>query len=120
MSANGLGTISFRSSKFVDTSVGVDGQDSSSSQITGDRAIFISNDGERLTERLENISHKKRWVRLHPDTLDDVFADWVPVADDGCELLDTSKMDSVSSGADSKKRKHYKSSVCDYLTPLFN
>lgn len=114
MSDTQPGTISFRTSRFVDTHVGFDGQDPSSSRVIGDRGIFISNDGERRTERLENITHKKRRFRLNPDALDDVLANWVPLAEDSVELEDTSKMDSVSGGVvnpDSRKRKSYKSSV---------
>jgi hypothetical protein len=116
MPANVPGTISFRSTKVIDTRIGFDGQDPSRSQITGDRGIFISNDGERQTERLDNISHKRRRVALNPTALDDALAKWVPVATND-ELLDLSKMDSVSGasmGPGDKKRKSYKSSVCAF------
>ncbi|KAJ7017744.1 hypothetical protein C8F04DRAFT_1214941 [Mycena alexandri] len=105
------GTLSFRSSRFIDTHVGAEGKDPASSQIIGDRRIFISNDGKRLTERLDNISHKKRKLRLSPDALDDALANWVPVAEGDCDLTDISQLDAVSGGStNSKKRKAYASS----------
>jgi hypothetical protein len=48
--------------------------------------------------------------------LDDALAKWVPVATND-ELLDLSKMDSVSGasmGPGDKKHKSYKSSVCAF------
>jgi hypothetical protein len=121
MPTNGSGTLSYRSTKVVDTRIGFDGQDPSDSQLTGDRAILISNDGERQTERLDNITHKRRRVALNPDALDDALAKWVPVNVDSGHLLDLSKMDSISGASTSvdpgKKRKSYKSSVCNYSHP---
>ncbi|KAJ7457084.1 hypothetical protein FB451DRAFT_602089 [Mycena latifolia] len=103
------GTLSFCSTKFVDACIGIDGEDSSSSHITGDRGIFISNDGERRAEHLHNITLKKRRLRLHPNRLHDSLAQWVPVADNGDEP--TEQMDSVSAtGPNTKKRKTYVSS----------
>jgi hypothetical protein len=63
---------------------------------------------------LENITHKKQRVCLNPNALDDALANWIPVDDDGDELCDTIRMDSVSTPSldpDSRKHKYYKSSV---------
>ncbi|KAF7335028.1 CxC2 domain-containing protein [Mycena venus] len=109
---NPPGTISFRSSKYIDTQIGFEGQDASTSKVTGDRAIFISDDGERQTERLDNIAHKKRRVHLNPSALDDALAQWIPVADTGYESLDMRKLGSISGSSEDsnqKKRKYYKS-----------
>ncbi|KAJ7165276.1 hypothetical protein C8R46DRAFT_1220409 [Mycena filopes] len=101
----------FRSSRFIDTHVGVEGKDPASSQIIGDCGIFISDDGERVTEHLLNPTHKKRRTRLNPDALDDALAKWIPVAEGDCDLSDTTRLDSVSGGStESKKRKAYSSS----------
>ncbi|KAJ6458992.1 hypothetical protein C8R45DRAFT_913193 [Mycena sanguinolenta] len=103
-------TISFRSSKYINTQIGFEGQDASSSQLTGDRGIFISNDGERHIERLDNIAHKKRRVRLNPEALDDALARWIPVAAED-DSLDLEQLDSISGGdgESTRKRKYYKS-----------
>jgi hypothetical protein len=115
-----FGTLSYRSTKIIDTRIGFEGQDVSHSQITGDRAILISNDSERQTDRLDNISHKRRQMALNPDALDDALAKWVPVNDSGHDSLDLNKMDSISGASTSvdhgKKRKSYKSSVCGIIS----
>jgi hypothetical protein len=86
--------------------------------ITGDRGIFISDDGDRRAETLLNITHKKRRVRLNPEDMNDSLAAWVPVRDFDGELCeeDWAAMDAISgSSADDDlargKRKSYVSSV---------
>ncbi|KAJ7466765.1 hypothetical protein B0H11DRAFT_1921662 [Mycena galericulata] len=96
--------ITFRSARFVDSSVGMDGDDAGSSTIVGDRGIYISADGTRRTEELLNQAHKKRRLRLKPSKLRDALAEWIPVGDADVDEL-SEKMDSVSS-----KRKRYDSS----------
>ncbi|KAJ6491118.1 hypothetical protein C8R45DRAFT_1096639 [Mycena sanguinolenta] len=102
--------------RYIDMQIGFDGQDAARSQVTGDRGIFISNNGECQIERLDNISLKKRRFRLNPGALDDVLALWVPVADGDDDSLDLEKLDSISGGSSTdgdrgtKKRKFYKNS----------
>lgn len=91
------------------------------SVVTGDRSIRISDDGAHQMERLHNITHKKRRVRLLPEGLDDSLAEWIPVPESGCRI--TKAMDAVSgSSADTAgtaKRKSYASSVRYPLLILF-
>ncbi|KAJ6449029.1 hypothetical protein C8R47DRAFT_999334 [Mycena vitilis] len=103
------GTLSFRSSRFVDTSVGIGGENPTESTPTGDRGILISDDGARRIESLRNITYKKRRVRLRPDKLNDSLAEWIPVLEDN-ELGDELRaaLDEIS--AESGKRKSYTSS----------
>ncbi|KAJ7807053.1 hypothetical protein B0H13DRAFT_2386681 [Mycena leptocephala] len=105
------GTFSFRASRFVDTSVGMAGEGLNDSTLTGDRGILISDDGERRTELLRNITFKKRRIHLRPDKLHDSLAEWIPVLDDddiGDDLRAT--LDAISGSTDSGKRKGYTSS----------
>ncbi|KAJ7889257.1 hypothetical protein B0H13DRAFT_1888092 [Mycena leptocephala] len=107
-------TLSFRGCHFVDTRVGMDGEGPDDSTRTGDRGIFISDDGERRSETLRNVIYKKRRIRLRPDRLNDSLAQWIPVFDDA-ELSEDLRatLDSISSGSDtpgSGKRKTYDSS----------
>jgi hypothetical protein len=110
-------TLRFRASRYVDTTVGMDGESTEDSTRTGDRGIFISEDGERRAETLRDISYKKRRIRLRPEGLDDSLAQWIPVLDDpnlNDELRAT--LDSISSEPNSgNKRKTYDSSVCTFL-----
>jgi hypothetical protein len=96
-----------------DTLIRMDGHDSASSMIMGDRSILISDDGTRQAEHLHNIVHKKRRVRLLPKHLNDSLATWIPVNDSGCEV--TEAMDSITGAATDvrpgTKRKRYTSSV---------
>ncbi|KAJ7126593.1 hypothetical protein C8R43DRAFT_1134919 [Mycena crocata] len=72
----------------VDASMGIDDEDEFSSFIMGDKGIEISDDGEKSSETLENITYKKRRVHLRPEKLkDDEFANWVPVNDAGFVLF---------------------------------
>ncbi|KAJ6489350.1 hypothetical protein C8R47DRAFT_1071693 [Mycena vitilis] len=90
----------------------MDGGEASSTLFTGDRSILISDDGARQAERLHNITHKKRRVRLLPSRLNDSLAEWIPVNDSGCQITDA--MDSISGSgtptARPAKRKSYASS----------
>ncbi|KAJ7506191.1 hypothetical protein B0H11DRAFT_2220108 [Mycena galericulata] len=92
----------------IDTAVGIDGEDPN--RITGDRGILISDDGRRGAERLHNVTHKKRRVRLLPERLDDNLAEWIPVNDENY----TPEVDDVSGvptdEGRSTKRKYYSSS----------
>ncbi|KAJ7076953.1 hypothetical protein C8R43DRAFT_966146 [Mycena crocata] len=69
----------YGSTHFIDVSVGLDDENKEMSTITGDRAIFISDDGSRRKEEMQNITHKKRRVKLRPTGLDDSLASWTPV-----------------------------------------
>jgi hypothetical protein len=98
--------------------MGITGEGLSDSTITGDRGIHISDDGERRTEILRNISYKKRRIRLRPDKLNDSLAQWIPVLEnedinDNDELC--AALDAISGITDSRKRKAYTSSVSLYL-----
>ncbi|KAJ7116241.1 hypothetical protein C8R43DRAFT_1137919 [Mycena crocata] len=77
--------LKFRSKQVVDSCVGVDGEDAQNSTLTGDRGIYISGDGQRRTEELLNLAHKKRRIRLRPSGLKDSLAEWKPVADEDIE-----------------------------------
>ncbi|KAJ7173526.1 hypothetical protein C8R46DRAFT_1215455 [Mycena filopes] len=96
--------------QLIDTDIGIDGEDAYT--VTGDRGILISDDGLRRTERLYNISHKKRRLRLLPKHLDDNLAEWIPV--DDADYSYTAAVDAVSTQAapakSSAKRKSYGSS----------
>jgi hypothetical protein len=96
-----------------DISFGIDGERPSQSTRTGDRAILISDDGERRSETLRNISYKKRRLRLRPEKLDDSLAEWIPVADNEDEIGEEleARLDSISTSEGSRKRKMYISSV---------
>jgi hypothetical protein len=88
------------------------GEGLNDSTLTGDRGILISDDGERRTELLRNITFKKRRIHLCPDKLHDSLAEWIPVLDDddiGDDLRAT--LDAISGSTDSGKRKGYTSSV---------
>lgn len=110
---NEPGTIRYRSARYVDNSFRIDGETAHQSTQSGDRGILISDDGERRTETLRNITYKRRRLRLRPDKLDDSLAEWIPVlnAEDeiGEELRAT--LDGISSSSDAHKRKFYASSV---------
>lgn len=99
--------ITFCSSRYVDASVGLDGDEAVSSSIIGDQGIYISADGTRRTEELLNQAHKKRRLRLRPSKLRDTLAEWIPVGESDA-LGDTELMDTASL----TKRKRYDSSVC--------
>ncbi|KAJ7805542.1 hypothetical protein B0H13DRAFT_2387660 [Mycena leptocephala] len=108
-------TLSFRGSRYVDAAVGMDGEAAHDSTRTGDRGIFISDDGERLSETLRNVTYKKRRVRLLPEALNNSLAQWIPVLQDDDELSEDLRatLDSISSGPEtdaSGKRKTYDSS----------
>ncbi|KAJ6504317.1 hypothetical protein C8R47DRAFT_1210384 [Mycena vitilis] len=104
-------TFSFRASRYVDTAIGITGEDEHASTVTGDRGILISDDGARRIESLRNITYKKRRIRLRPDKLNDSLAEWIPILDDeemGEELR--AALDGISATSDSGKRKAYLSS----------
>ncbi|KAJ7834683.1 hypothetical protein B0H13DRAFT_2369770 [Mycena leptocephala] len=105
-------TLSFRASRYFDTSVGMDGEGPDDSTRIGDRGIFISDDGERLSETLRNVTFKKRRLRLRPDHLNDSLAQWIPVLGDDESSEDLhATLDSISANSpDSRKRKTYDSS----------
>jgi hypothetical protein len=108
-------TLSFRGCRIVDSFMGMDGEGTEDSTRTGDRGIFISDDGERRSETLRNVIYKKRRIRLRPEALNDSLAQWIPVLDDA-ELSEDLRatLDSISADAGtagSGKRKTYDSSV---------
>ncbi|KAJ7454342.1 hypothetical protein B0H11DRAFT_2244997 [Mycena galericulata] len=78
---------------------------------TADRGIYFSVDGQRRQEELLNIAHKKR--RVQPSELDDSFAEWIPVPDDGftMEEADSQVTDKETTEGASLlgKRKEYAS-----------
>ncbi|KAJ7836173.1 hypothetical protein B0H13DRAFT_1652321 [Mycena leptocephala] len=91
----------------------MDGEGPDDSTRIGDRGIFISDDGERLSETLRNVTFKKRRLRLRPDHLNDSLAQWIPVLGDDESSEDLhATLDSISANSpDSRKRKTYDSSV---------
>ncbi|KAJ7115651.1 hypothetical protein C8R43DRAFT_1138108 [Mycena crocata] len=106
-------------SQMADFSMGMDDDDSLfDSYIMGDTGIHISDDGERGTEVLHNITHKKRRLRLRPENLADDLASWIPVHEDGFDLFaqgeeDLATLYSVTGTGDAEtgsKRKAYTSS----------
>jgi hypothetical protein len=103
-------TLNFRATRYVDTAVGMDRESTEHSTRTGDRGIFISDDGERRLETLRDVTYKKRRVRLRPDGLHDSLAQWIPVLD-GSELNEELRATLDSISPDSRKRKIYDSSV---------
>ncbi|KAJ7080717.1 hypothetical protein C8R43DRAFT_909900 [Mycena crocata] len=107
-----VGTVNFRSAKYVDSAFGVDGEGTQSSQVIGDRGIHISNDGTRRAEHLLNVSHKKRRLSLAPNRLADGLAFWIPVKGAGDDNEPSDCMDRVSTdpSEERKKRKSYASS----------
>jgi hypothetical protein len=68
-----------------------------------DRGVYFSSDGQRRTEELLNVRHKKR--RLGPSALNDVWAEWIPMAEE--DLPDTISTPATALG----KRKEYASTV---------
>ncbi|KAJ7142169.1 hypothetical protein C8R46DRAFT_1233204 [Mycena filopes] len=102
-----------RASGFLDSSFKIDGERPNKATLVGNRGILISDDGERRTETLRNITYKKRRVRLHPNALDDSLAEWIPVVDNDAQEFDgdfQATLDSISGTEDSTKRKWYASS----------
>jgi hypothetical protein len=94
----------------------MDGERPEDSTRIGDHGIFISDDGERRSETLRNVTYKKHRLLLRPDRLNDSLAQWIPVLDDD-QLSDDlhATLDSISTdfeSPDSRKRKIYDSSVC--------
>ncbi|KAJ7457546.1 hypothetical protein B0H11DRAFT_1738205 [Mycena galericulata] len=71
------------------------------SEFAADCAIYFSSDGRRRQEELLNIGHKKR--RVQPTELDDTFAQWIPVPDDGIGAEDAVPESATAPG----KRKEY-------------
>ncbi|KAK7007316.1 hypothetical protein R3P38DRAFT_3212296 [Favolaschia claudopus] len=53
----------------------------------GDRGVVFSADGLRAASDLSNLRPEKR-SRLNPTELDDSFADWTPVNDEGDDEAD--------------------------------
>jgi hypothetical protein len=101
--------LKFRNSLVVDAEIGFDGEDSQNSRLTGDRGIYISNDGERHTAELFNVTHKKHQLCLLPSKLDDSLAEWIPVYEEETEPDEEAR--AVLAAVSSRKRKHYDSSV---------
>ncbi|KAJ7169179.1 hypothetical protein C8R43DRAFT_1121071 [Mycena crocata] len=107
-----------RALRQTDFSFGVDDEDAFSTYLTADRGVHISDDGERGTEILHNITHKKRRVRLRPETLEDDLADWIPVNDIDFDLFaqgeeELATLNSISATETEEtgsKRKAYTSS----------
>ncbi|KAJ7229596.1 hypothetical protein C8J57DRAFT_1251782 [Mycena rebaudengoi] len=56
--------------------------------------MYISSDGRHHVDALINIEHKKR--RIRPNILDDIFASWIPVADDGVDDATLEDLDKIS------------------------
>ncbi|KAJ7707998.1 hypothetical protein B0H16DRAFT_1746366 [Mycena metata] len=103
----------FRSSRLIDTSFRIDGEQRSQATHTGDRRIGISDDGERRSETLRNITYKKRRLRLRPNKLNEPLAEWIPVLEDDPEQIDEAlqhRLNSISGSDNSGKRKFYASS----------
>ncbi|KAK7043444.1 CxC2 domain-containing protein [Favolaschia claudopus] len=73
----------------------------------GDKGIYLLSDGNRQEELL-NVSHKKR--RLVPSKLDDQWAEWIPVPDEGFTEEDAVAFDGEQAAAVLGKRKEYVSS----------
>ncbi|KAJ6458086.1 hypothetical protein DFH09DRAFT_1255389 [Mycena vulgaris] len=102
------GTLSFRRSRIVDAAVGFDTAETTT-DVTADRGVYISNDGMRRVHELLNIGQKRR--RLRPTQLSDSLAHWIPVNDEDLNFTDDPallvEMEKVSG---SEKRKRYESS----------
>ncbi|KAJ7758065.1 hypothetical protein B0H16DRAFT_1721175 [Mycena metata] len=108
------GTFTYRTARFIDNSFRIDGEMSHQSTVTGDRGIFISDDGERQAETLRNITYKRRRLCLRPNKLNDSLAEWIPVAADGDDEIAEelrATMDGISGSGNARKRKSYLSSV---------
>ncbi|KAJ7015934.1 hypothetical protein C8F04DRAFT_984112 [Mycena alexandri] len=86
--------------------MGVDGTQQAE-DVTADREVYISNDGQRRVEKLINVGQKRR--RLKPTNLKDRLAEWVPV-DDSDEWIETELLDNMDKVSGTGKRKRYESS----------
>ncbi|KAJ7735174.1 hypothetical protein B0H16DRAFT_1731438 [Mycena metata] len=82
--------------------------------LVADRGVYFSADGLQRQEELLNVVHKKR--RVQPTELEDLYAEWIPVPDEGYEDTDSRDSESnpinaVDATPSSNKRKLYASSV---------
>ncbi|KAJ7715461.1 hypothetical protein B0H16DRAFT_1667065 [Mycena metata] len=90
--------------------------ETSAADLSSDRAIYPSQDGLRVTQRVFNIGLKRRC--LEPSDLQDAYAGWQPVPDDGPSSLDVEgrveledqQEEYVVDVATGEKRKRYLSS----------
>ncbi|KAJ7184066.1 hypothetical protein C8R46DRAFT_1208297 [Mycena filopes] len=98
--------LKFRKKRVIDVDMGVDGANRVA-DMTGDRGIYLSNDGLRHHEELINVSYKKR--RLRPTNLEDRLAEWLPV-DDSDVVPDATLLDQMDKVSGTGKRKRYESS----------
>ncbi|KAJ7493142.1 hypothetical protein B0H11DRAFT_1911569 [Mycena galericulata] len=84
--------------------------------LTADLSVYLSSNGRRRLDELLNVGHKKR--RVQPSDLDDSYAQWIPVPDDGYDDMvdrdsDSNPLNAVGSTPaipGTKKRKEYASS----------
>ncbi|KAJ7693956.1 hypothetical protein B0H17DRAFT_1132323 [Mycena rosella] len=88
-----------RPRKFVDIDVDEDDY----LELTADRGIYFSRDGERRTEELLNVAHKKR--RLEPTKLNDGFGEWIPMPNE--DFSEEGAHEPPQETQDTLKRKEY-------------
>ncbi|KAJ7436461.1 hypothetical protein B0H11DRAFT_2256166 [Mycena galericulata] len=75
--------------------------------VAADRVVCFSEDGQRRTDELLNLTHKKR--RIEPTDLNDRLAEWIPVPDDPSDFLNATDDEEPTPGVGAK-RKRYDSS----------
>jgi hypothetical protein len=81
---------------------------------TADHVFYLSSDGLRRQEERLNLTHKKR--RVKPSELEDSYAQWIPVNDDGFEDEEMAGGAREDDGEEEErptlgKRKEYASTV---------
>ncbi|KAJ7018026.1 hypothetical protein C8F04DRAFT_978149 [Mycena alexandri] len=90
--------------------------ETSSADLSSDRAVYPSQDGRRVTQKIFNIGVKRRC--LEPSDLEDSYAAWQPLPDDGPSSLDVEGAGGLEAEgeeeyvdeATGEKRKRYRSS----------
>ncbi|KAJ7716561.1 hypothetical protein B0H16DRAFT_1741222 [Mycena metata] len=101
-----------RPASSFDIEVGGDWEEETA--VVADHGVYFSADGLRRQEELLNVAHKKR--RVQPTELEDSYAQWIPVPDDGYDIADgrdseSNPMNAVDATPTTNKRKLYASSV---------